>query len=400
MAMTALKHVTRFEYGSALALEARNEGAVPVFGSNGVTGVHDAPNTLGPAIIVGRKGSFGKVTWTERPGFCIDTAYYIDSRSTRANLRWLYWALQTLGLDQHSEDTGVPGLSREKAYQEKLRFPAPYQQERIANFLDEKTARIDALIAEKEALIEVLEESEASQILALVTGASAEAIEQLSPHSPSSESLPRGWELPALARLVSKLTNGYVGPTRNILVSDGVRYLQSLHIKAGAIDFGRGEYFVKPEWSLQHEKSILAKNDILIVQTGDIGQTALVTDDFVGCNCHALIIARPRPELVVPAFLELVLRSAYGRAAFAIYSTGALHPHLNCSNIRDIRVPCPPVPVQQQIVAEASNIQDKHRGLSMHTLSHIDRLREYRSSLISAAVTGQLNIGAFKEASS
>ena len=89
------------------------------------------------------------MTWTDVPGFCIDTAYYIDARHTGANLRWLYWALQTLGFDVHSEDTGVPGLSREKAHQTCLRVPEFREQERIANFLDEQTARIDALIAEK-----------------------------------------------------------------------------------------------------------------------------------------------------------------------------------------------------------------------------------------------------------
>ena len=314
--------------------------------------------------------------------------------------RFLDYVIRSEPFRQHGAGamTGAGGLKRvpdEFTRDFKTPWPGTVEQQRIANFLDEQTARIDALIAEKEALIERLAESEASQILALVTGARQENLESLNPHAPNPAHLPQGWKLPALARLVSKLTNGFVGPTRDILVTEGVRYLQSLHIKAGTIDFGRGEYFVAPEWSLQHEKSILAKNDILIVQTGDIGQTALVADEFVGCNCHALIIARPRTELVLPAFLELVLRSAYGRAAFDIYSTGALHPHLNCSNIRDIRIPCPPIQEQEQTVAKASVIQENHRALSSHTLRHIDRLQEYRSSLISAAVTGQLNIDDF-----
>ncbi len=156
--LPALKHVTRIEYGDALAQEVRVDGDVPVFGSNGVAGTHNIANTLAPAILIGRKGSFGKVAWTDVPSFCIDTAYYIDKRHTGCNLRWLYWALQTLGLDVHSEDTGVPGLSREKAYQTKLRVPDLEEQQRIANFLDEQTVRIDALIAEKQRLVEKLAE--------------------------------------------------------------------------------------------------------------------------------------------------------------------------------------------------------------------------------------------------
>ena len=231
MALTTLKHVARFAYGDALALEARSEGAVPVFGSNGITGRHAVPNTLGPAIIVGRKGSFGKVTWTEAAGFCIDTAYYIDRRSTNANLRWLYWALQTLGLDQHSEDTGVPGLSREKAYQAKVRLPLPGEQERIANFLDEQTARIDALIAEKERLLTALEEWREAELSRICFGGSDAVTQTANVWIPS---LPAGWHLARLKHLVAGIEQGWSPECESRLAEDeewGV-------LKAGASNGG------------------------------------------------------------------------------------------------------------------------------------------------------------------
>lgn len=296
------------------------------------------------------------------------------------------------------QTSGIQNLDSESYLNEVAWLPAKPVQVSVASFLDEQTARIDALIAEKKRLAASLAESESSELLSLVTGRQHGALVDLDPHAPDASILPAGWELPQLARLVSKLTNGYVGPTRDILVDDGVRYLQSLHIKNGAIDFARGEYYVTSTWSQAHAKSILAPGDILIVQTGDIGQTALVPESFAGCNCHALIIAAPRRELVNPQFLELVLRSAYGRAAFELYSTGALHPHLNCSNIRDIRIPRPPLSTQADIVRRAAAVQTTHRALAKHAEDHIDRLREYRSSLISAAVTGQLDINTYKQA--
>lgn len=314
-------------------------------------------------------------------------------------LAWLLQGLEPVMLSMTDESAhGTKALRTDQWANLPVPVPESAMQERIANFLDEQTARIDALLAEKELLSSTLRESEASQVLALITGQEHGANGQLSPELPRANALPKGWQLPQLARLVSKLTNGFVGPTRDILMPSGVRYLQSLHIKDGRIDFARGEYYVTPDWSADHAKSVLSRGDVLIVQTGDIGQTALVTDDFVGCNCHALIIATPRRELVWPEYLELVLRSAYGRAAFSLYSTGALHPHLNCSNIRDIRIPLPPLPVQDAIVRMTTRIQGAHRELTEHVAGHISRLREYRSSLISAAVAGQLDIGTYKEA--
>ncbi len=122
--LTALKHVGRLQYGDALPSDARlDSGIVPVFGSNGRVGTHNQANTRAPVIIVGRKGSHGKVVFSDVPVHAIDTTYFVDERSSRADLRWLYWALQTLDLDGSSQDTGVPGLSREYAHNQRLSVP-------------------------------------------------------------------------------------------------------------------------------------------------------------------------------------------------------------------------------------------------------------------------------------
>lgn len=330
------------------------------------------------------------------------TGFAVIRPNGKLDPRFAYWAvLATPFIESvvaNSDGVSYPAINPSILGSLPVTFPNRAMQVRIANFLDEKTARIDALIAEKELLLAKLVESEESQTLSLITGLQHGAVGQLSPHRPSAADLPKGWKLPQLARLVSKLTNGFVGPTRDILVSSGVRYLQSLHIKEGRIDFSRGEYHVSEDWSQAHAKSILELGDVLIVQTGDIGQTAVVQPDFVGCNCHALIIATPRQDIVIPEYLELVLRSTYGRACFDMYSTGALHPHLNCSNIRDIRIPLPQLGLQREIVANAMSVRDAHFRLSQHVREHINRLREYRSSLISAAVTGQMEVNQFQEA--
>ena len=81
-----LKHILRLQYGSSLSADVRQEGSIPVYGSNGPVGFHDKSNMLAPAIVVGRKGSHGKVVWAENGGFCIDTAFFVDHRSSSTNL--------------------------------------------------------------------------------------------------------------------------------------------------------------------------------------------------------------------------------------------------------------------------------------------------------------------------
>lgn len=70
---TQVRHLARFDYGDPLAAESRIDGEVVVYGSNGPVGSHNAANTLGPAIVIGRKGSYGKVRYSSEPVFAIDT---------------------------------------------------------------------------------------------------------------------------------------------------------------------------------------------------------------------------------------------------------------------------------------------------------------------------------------
>ena len=112
-----LKNICRLAYGNSLSAENRAAGTVPVYGSNGQVGVHSNPNTSGQCLIVGRKGSFGKVHYSAEPVFAIDTTFFVDRRHTGANIRWLYYLLGWLKLDAVSKDSAIPGLNREDAYQ-------------------------------------------------------------------------------------------------------------------------------------------------------------------------------------------------------------------------------------------------------------------------------------------
>jgi len=202
--------------------------------------------------------------------------------------------------------------------------------------------------------------------------------------------MPVGWEAIQLARLNTKLTNGFVGPTRDILREEGVRYLQSLHIKGGQIIFDT-PYYVSEEWSAAHQKSVLKAGDALIVQTGDIGQVATVTDEFAGCNCHALIIVCSKRRMIDGYFLSAVLRSHYGFHSLKSVQTGALHPHLNCTKIRDIFLPVPPLDDQRDILAFLDRETAKIDRLMEVRRKQVERLQEQRSAVIHHAVTQGLD---------
>ena len=165
-----LKFIARLQYGESLSNENREIGEVQVYGSNGPVGVHSEANTKAPAIIVGRKGSFGAVNYTGKAVFAIDTTYFVDERWSKDDLKWLSYCMSVANLNDISFDTGVPGLSREAVHNKLFPLPNVREQKQVADFLDTETAKIDKAVALIEAQIEKLKEYRSSLIYSAVTG--------------------------------------------------------------------------------------------------------------------------------------------------------------------------------------------------------------------------------------
>lgn len=107
----SLEDIAILNYGKSLKDSDRIAGDVPVFGSSGIVGSHNAPLVKGPCIIVGRKGNVGSVFYSKEDCFPIDTVFY--TASSQVNY-YLYLLLPTLNFI--SSDSAVPGLNRNYAY--------------------------------------------------------------------------------------------------------------------------------------------------------------------------------------------------------------------------------------------------------------------------------------------
>jgi type I restriction enzyme S subunit len=307
--------------------------------------------------------------------------------------RYLLWWLSAnyQNIRNLSGGDNRDGLNLELLGDIQCPLPSYSEQAAIAAFLDRETAAIDALVEEQRRLIGLLKEKRQAVISHAVTRG-------LDPTAPMKNSgvewlgdVPAHWEVRRVGSVSTKITNGYVGPTRDILVEDGVRYLQSLHIKQNKISFNT-PYFVEKAWSEDHAKSILKTGDTLIVQTGAIGQVAVVPPEFAGCNCHALIIVSPQESRLCGDWLSWMLNSDFGYHSLLSIQTGALHPHLNCGNVKDLFVPVPPLQEQAEIVAYINEKAASLTALSKEAEAIISLLQERRAALISAAVTGKIDL--------
>jgi type I restriction enzyme S subunit len=136
--------ILELKYGKSLPSNIRSGAGYKVYGSNGMTGLHEKTITSSPSIIVGRKGSIGEIHYSEKPCWPIDTTYYVDSFGDSVAPRWLYHRLQNLDLKALNKAVAIPGLNRNDVYQLGIPLPPLEEQRRIAAILD-KAASLEKL---------------------------------------------------------------------------------------------------------------------------------------------------------------------------------------------------------------------------------------------------------------
>ena len=137
-------NVLSLEYGKALQENKRIKGDYPVMGSNGIVGYHNEYFVESPAIIVGRKGSAGKITYIEKNCYPIDTTFYVK-RKKQYNLKLLYFVLQNLNLEKMQLGIGVPGVNRNDIYTIKIPLPPLEAQEKIISVVEKIESTISLL---------------------------------------------------------------------------------------------------------------------------------------------------------------------------------------------------------------------------------------------------------------
>lgn len=368
-----LKNRVRFAYGDTLTSENRNDGNIPVFGSNGIVGYHDCAITNGRTIIIGRKGSFGKVTWCDTPCFPIDTTYFVDSSQTREYLRWLYYALENLELDTINFDSAVPGLSREIAYALPMVYPPLPEQIRIASYLDKTCAAIDAAIDVKKKQLESLN-----------------ALRKSILHRAFADN---EWPFARIKDIAVKIGSGVTpeGGASSYL-DDGIPLLRSQNVHFDGLRLD-DVAFISNETHTEMAGSQLKARDVLLNITGaSIGRCTFVPEDFGEGNVNQHVCIIRGNHKINHRFLAAFLSSPMGQEQILSSFTGASRQGLSHKELGLIRIPLPTVEVQRKTVATLEK-QEVHRKHILNNIKvQIATLEQYRKSLIHECVTGKRRI--------
>ena len=142
-----------------------------------------------------------------------------------------------------------------------------------------------------------------------------------------------------------------------------------------------------------HQKSKIFAGDVVAVRTGQAGTAAVVPRELDGANCIDLLIVR-RSEKVLPQFVYYYLNSRAAISQATELSVGAIQAHYNTSTLAQLVVPKSPSDEQSRIVTHLDETTGEIDRLIARVRQAIDHLREFRTALISAAVTGKIDVRA------
>lgn len=126
-----LGDVIALNYGKALKEEVRTGLGFPVVGSSGIVGYHSEFLVESPGIVIGRKGTLGKVNYLFDNFFPIDTTYFVESKINSKGLYFEYFLLKSLNLKEMNSDSAVPGLNRNIALSTEITLP---RKEKVIDF--------------------------------------------------------------------------------------------------------------------------------------------------------------------------------------------------------------------------------------------------------------------------
>ncbi|MCC6009266.1 MAG: restriction endonuclease subunit S [Rhodobacteraceae bacterium] len=287
-----------------------------------------------------------------------------------------------------SVGVSYPAINASELVNIQVPLPPLETQQRIARFLDEKTARIDGLIEKKRALLDRLAEKRQ----ALITRAVTKGLNPAAPMRPSGidwlGDIPAHWEVKRLKYVSPKVTVGIVVTPAAYYADDGVLAIRGLNIRPMAFDFSETRN-ISEEGHRLHLKSELYEGDLVAVRTGDPGTTSLITEDLEGTNCVDLVIIR-KPSGASSRFVGWFLNSDAAKVQYAMGSEGALQLHFNVETSKEVVISLPP-PEEQSAIAEYIDQgleYEKDRAAKVER--SVELLQEYRAALVTSAVTGKI----------
>jgi len=377
---TQLRHAVTCLDGRRVPVSAEErsdrQGPYPYWGANGVVDTIDGYLFDEPLVLLGEDGApfFDP---TKQVAFCVSGPIWVNNHihvlRTRPGFDPRFVA-HCLNVTDYGPWIG--GTTRDKLTQDDMAcIPIPdlplSRQHAIADYLDAVTRQIDDLVARLSALGAAMQERH-----------SAYRDELLTHHGQP-------------ARRLSTLLTAPIsdGPHETPEFADiGVPFLSVDNLVADGLSFEGCRMISEDAYRLYARKSRPQLDDVLVTKAAAVGKVALVETTQVFHVWSPLAILRPDPALVLPAFLHFALLGSHAQSLMKLASTSNTQQNLAMRDLSALRLSVPPLARQAEVVELVRQSASRVQSVLSAVSRQVKLLQERRQALITAAVTGEIEI--------
>ena len=310
-----------------------SEGNIPVYGTGGfMLNVNQALSYDEDAIGIGRKGTIDKPYILKAPFWTVDTLFYAIPRE-KVDLNFAFDVFQNIDWKKKDESTGVPSLSKTAINEIDVLVPQYDEQQPLGQFFN----RIDNLIT-------------LHQCKCQIDGCRFQ--------SP----LAITWEQRKVTE-IGKIYIGLVTTMTKHYTDEGTLLIRNSDIKDGKFEFGDNPIYLEKTFAEKNETRMHQIGDVITVHTGDVGTSAVITENEAKSIGFATIVTRPNPKIIDSNYLCSFLNTDKHKKWAVSISTGDGRTNYNLGDYFELVVPVPSIAEQKKI---ASYIQKLNRLITLH----------------------------------
>jgi type I restriction enzyme, S subunit len=330
-------------------------------------------------VVEGGQGGFGRAAYVDKdlPGWGFQNSINRLRPNGDFEGRFIAFYLIALRISgfirAYSNVVSMPHLTAEKLASIPIPLPPVEKQRAIADYLDYETGRIDTLIEQQQRLIKMLRERRQAVIDASFSTLGEPSVQ--------------------LRRRIKFLTSGSRG-WGDYYADRGERFLRIGNLPRGNLQIRGDIQFVDiPADVTEGSRTMLQEGDLLFSITAYLGSVALVEDDWVGAYVSQHVaLCRLERDRVYPRFIGWFMLTTTGQDQLKEGAAGGAKIQLALDDIKGLQVPTAPIEQQHRIAAHLDRQTAKIDQLIAETERFIELARERRAALITAAVTGQIDV--------
>lgn len=368
-------------------------GDYPVIGSGGQFAKACEPLYQKESVLLGRKGTIDKPLFVDYPFWTVDTMYYTEIKEN-VSAKYFYYLCTQIEFDFYQYGSAVPSMTQRDLYNVNFPYPTLDEQRRIANYLDRKCSQIDTIIAQQQEVIEKLKAYKLSVITEAVT-------KGLNPDVPMKDSgvewigaIPDFWDVVPL-KTCSDILPGYAFSSDDFDTENGTALLRGINVTPNGVRWEDVVYWNKPITEQLREFELVAGDIVVGLDrpwvSGGTRVCWVTQKDLPALLLQRVCRIRAKEDIDSRWIYHWIASKSF-QEALSIETTGVSVPHISTKQIGQFSIALPPIEVQHQICdtlemkcRSVDKMVDKKQAI-------IDKLTEYKKSLIYEVVTGKKEV--------